>query len=205
MERGQAATEITFTGSPRQTSRGGLAANPAGRRWSWRWVRRAPQVVICALVATLLAALLAVTLPSFAGFHSVTIYGGSMGSALPAGSVAVTRPVDAADLRVGDIIAIGHGLGGLPTLHRIVAMEVDGGRRVVTTRGDANKTNDPQSMTIAGPGDRVVFHVPLIGYVLAFTRTGLGMLLLVSPGAFWLCRRLIAGARARQARGAVSP
>jgi signal peptidase len=168
-----------------------------------RWIRRGAQIIANALVAVLLAAILVVTLPTFAGFHSATVYGGSMGTALPAGSVAVTRPVDATRLRVGDVIATGHGSSGLPTLHRIVAMEERDSRRVVTTRGDANDSNDPQSLTIEGPGDRVVFYVPLLGYLLAFTRTGIGMLLLMSPGAFWVCRQVIRVTRARRATAPV--
>ncbi len=135
------------------------------------------------------AALLAVTAPALAGMHAVTVYGGSMGDALPVGSVAVTRPVDAGDLRVGNVIAIGAKAGTMPTLHRIVSIDEAGTGRLLTTRGDANETNDPQ-IAVQARGDRVVYHVPLVGYALAFSRTPLGILLLVSPGVVWLIWRL---------------
>ncbi len=136
--------------------------------------------------------LLAATLPSFAGFHTVTVYGGSMGKALPAGSVAVTRPVDASDLDVGDVIAMGGHEAGLPILHRIVAIEeVDGGR-LVTTRGDANQTDDRLPITVSGKGDRLVYHIPWIGYFLAFSRSALGLALLVGvPAIVWAISEVI--------------
>jgi signal peptidase len=138
------------------------------------------------------AILLAATLPSFAGFHTVTVYGGSMGKAMPAGSVAVTRPVDAADLEVGDVIAIGGHEGGLPILHRIVAIEEVQGGRLVTTRGDANQTNDRLPITVSGKGDRLVYHIPWIGYFLAFSRSQLGLALLVGvPAAAWALQELL--------------
>lgn len=148
--------------------------------------------VVYAFAFFAVGVLLAATLPSFAGFHTATVYGGSMGDALPAGSVAVTRPVDAADLEVGDVIAMGGHEAGLPLLHRIVAIEeVDGGR-LVTTRGDANQTNDPMPITVSGKGDRVAYHIPWIGYFLAFSRSALGLAVLVGiPATVWAVRELI--------------
>jgi len=163
----------------------------------WRWTCPRP-LRVTLVVATYAVAFLAVsvllvaTLPSFADFHTVTVYGGSMGDALPTGSVAVTRPVDASDLEPGDIVALGGHQGGLPTLHRIVAIEeVDGGR-LITTRGDANPTNDPLPITVSGRGDRLVYHIPWIGYFLAFSRSALGLGLLVGvPAAIWTLCELI--------------
>jgi signal peptidase len=198
MERWRVAPEITQGGRQGgECSKG----HDAGRGLARVAVllRRGVVVATYAFVAAIVAALLAVTLPAFVGFHSVIVYGGSMGAALPTGSVAVTRPVDASDLAVGDIIAIGHGSGGLPTLHRIVAVEdAGGGRQVVTTRGDANRTNDPQSITTRGSGDRVVFHVPLVGYLVAFTRTGVGVSILMLPVVARVFRGVFTAARVRR-------
>ncbi len=147
--------------------------------------------VVYAFAFFAVAILLAATLPSFAGFHTVTVYGGSMGDALPAGSVAVTRPVDAADLEIGDVIAMGGHEAGLPILHRIVAIEEVEGGRLVTTRGDANETNDRLPITVSGRGDRLVYHIPWIGYFLAFSRSQLGLALLVGvPATVWAAQEL---------------
>ena len=173
-------------------------------RWRWtspRPLRVAAVVVSYAVAFFAAAVLLAATLPPAIGFHTVTVYGGSMGDALPAGSVAVTRPVDASDLEVGDVIAMRSSSEGLPILHRIVAIEeVDEGR-LVTTRGDANETNDPQPMTVSGKGDRVAYHIPWLGYVLAFARSALGLTLLVGvPVSLWAISEGAALARAVKRR-----
>lgn len=158
--------------------------------WIARALCSATKLGVYALSSVVILALLAVTLPALFGLHAVTVYGGSMGKALPAGSVAVTRPVDAGALRAGDIIAIGKQTGAVPTLHRIVSIERTGSQSVLITRGDANATNDPGAIAVDGQGDRVVYHVPFIGYILAFTRTEAGMLLLMLPGFVWILREL---------------
>jgi signal peptidase len=171
-----------------------IAAIPSKLGWPrvphWLRVSAVAASYVVAFIAV--GVLLAATLPGFAGFHTVTVYGGSMGKALPAGSVAITRPVDATQLAVGDVIAMGGHERGLPILHRIVAIEdVDGGR-LVTTRGDANETNDRLPITVSGKGDRLVYHIPWIGYFLAFSRSALGLALLVGiPASIWVVRELL--------------
>ncbi len=147
------------------------------------------------------AILLAATLPAFAGFHTVIVYGGSMGDALPAGSVAITKPVDATALETGDIIAVGGHAGGLPILHRIVGIEEASDGRVLTTRGDKNEANDRLPISVAGQGDRLVYHIPWIGYILAFSRSALGFSLLVGIPLFvWVVREIanVTGAISRR-------
>ena len=158
-----------------------------------RYLRLGVTVAGYAIAMLAVGILLAVTVPAFAGFHTVTVYGGSMGDSLPAGSVAITRPVPSSALAVGDIIAIGRNEGAPPTLHRIVAIDDTDDGRVITTRGDANETNDPLPLKVSGKGDRVVYHVPWIGYVFAFSRTQLGIALLLGiPAAWWFAKQLVA-------------
>lgn len=186
-----------------------IALRPAGSPASpWRWTCPRPLRLTLvgagyALAFAAVGVLLAATLPGFAGFHTVTVYGGSMGDALPAGSVAVTRSVDASELAVGDVIAMGGHQGGLPILHRIVSIEEASGGRIVTTRGDANQTDDPAPITVSGKGDRVAYHVPWLGYFLAFSRSALGLALLIGvPAAVWSLRELanVTGAINRRRR-----
>lgn len=185
----------------------------SGLRWRSRLsipfalkLRLAGSAAVYAVLFAAVGVLLAATLPAFRGFHTVTVYGGSMGESLPAGSVAVTQPVDAQALRVGDVIAIGGRRDGLPVLHRIVAIDDTDGQRVVTTRGDANETNDPQPITVEGRGDRVVYHIPWIGYFLAFARTQLGLAMLVGlPGTAWVIVQILSAWRSRARRASPSP
>jgi signal peptidase I len=130
-------------------------------------------------------------LPGLVGYHTLTIVGGSMGSALPVGSIAVTRTVDFSDVQVGDIIAFRRAGAELPVVHRVVDIQYSDGVRVALTRGDANSSNDPDRLPLAeGRGDRVVYYVPWIGYALVFIRTPVGIAALAVLGAVtWLLRR----------------
>jgi signal peptidase len=144
----------------------------------------------CVVVGSVItSALLAITLPSFLGYHNLTVTGGSMGKALPTGSVAVTRTIDFRNVQVGDIIAFQRPGAGVPVVHRVVDIrEVDGVRAAVT-KGDANAQQDPETLTLEGRGDRVVYHVPWAGYALVFVRTPGGIVALTLLAvATWLVR-----------------
>ena len=59
--------------------------------------------------------MLLVTAPGFLGYHSISVMSGSMGDALPVGSVAVTRPILAEDVREGDVVAFTHSRPASPS------------------------------------------------------------------------------------------
>ena len=104
--------------------------------------------------------------PQLIGYSAFVVYGGSMEPGIPTGSVAVGKPVSAESLRVGDVIAFKSGGSTLPTLHRIVEIEGLGKARTITTKGDANGSNDPVKTTFSGSGSRIVYAVPWTGYIL---------------------------------------
>jgi signal peptidase len=121
-------------------------------------------VALLAIAALMLA-------PSLLGYERYVITGGSMGSAVPRGSIAYERVVPAARIRVGDTITYrppGAVAGRLVT-HRVVWIGRDPrGRRLLRTRGDANPARDPWTFWLSGRTQaRVAFHVPLAGYALA--------------------------------------
>ncbi len=135
-----------------------------------------------ACLGLLLLLVIALAIPALFtlfGFRAYVIYGGSMGSALPAGSVGITETVDSKTLKEGDIVAIRKAGRALPVLHRITDMESVGGTTVYTTKGDSNSSPDPAPVTLEGSGDRVVFAIPYLGYLVHFARGALGRLLLI--------------------------
>ena len=105
--------------------------------------------------------------PAIAGYERYVVTGGSMGDAVPRGSIAYERSVPAARLRVGDVITYVHH--GARITHRIawIGRGADGRRRF-QTRGDANAQRDPWRFTLDRRTQPVVrFHVPLAGYAIA--------------------------------------
>lgn len=141
------------------------------RAGALRSARTALKMILWGTIAVLVCLLGAALLPAYAGYHQATIYGGSMGDALPLGSVAVTRTIGAQDVRVGDVIAVGSGGAGPAVLHRVISLEESDAGPVAVTRGDANSAADPASHILSGRGDRVVYHIPRLGYVIHHSRT----------------------------------
>lgn len=166
--------------------RGARSGLPSVTLFALRFFLRATGVIVGSVVT---CALLAITLPAFAGYHNLTVTGGSMGGALPAGSVAVTRTINFRDVQIGDIIAFQRASARIPVVHRVVDIrEVDGVRAAIT-QGDANAQKDPEPLVLEGRGDRVVYHVPLAGYALVFVRSPGGIIVLTLLAvATWLVR-----------------
>jgi signal peptidase len=122
-----------------------------------------------ALATTALLALLALAalmlLPPLFGYERYVIEGGSMGGALPRGSIAFEEVVPTSELRPGDVITYRPPRASRPVTHRIVAAEGNG---AFHTRGDANPAPDPWAFTLPDRRQaRLAFHVPLAGYAIA--------------------------------------
>lgn len=147
--------------------------------------------------ACLLIALLAATLPAFIGWHAITVTGGSMGSALPAGSIAVTRPIAGSAVNEGDVVVFARR-GSTPVLHRIVELgTAEGGGRIAYTRGDANETRDPQPIALGGNGEVVVYHIPWLGYVIALVQLQAARAFVAFAAVAWCARGAVRHIRTR--------
>lgn len=116
------------------------------------------------------ACLLLAVLGQFAGFGVILFRTGSMAPAIPAGSAAFVRQVDAATLRVGDVVTVDRD-GTLPVTHRVVAVGTPADAatpavRELTLQGDANDTPDPTAYRVEHVR-RVLFSVPGIAPAVA--------------------------------------
>ncbi|TSI15566.1 signal peptidase I [Brevibacterium aurantiacum] len=117
--------------------------------------------------AGVLFAVLAV-LTMLLGFRVMLFATGSMEPTIPTGSAALVAPVDAAQVRVGDVVTVDRGEGNLPVTHRVVAVESADGpnERLLTLRGDANDENDPSPYEVDEVG-RVIVSVPGVASTIA--------------------------------------
>lgn len=111
---------------------------------------------------------------------------GSMAPTMPQGAAAVSAPVAAAELRIGDVITVPRTTDGLPVTHRIVSIDpVAGspGERSVVLKGDDNATPDRLPYLVSET-DRVVFAVPGAGAALVALQTpaALGIITVVLAG-----------------------
>ena len=126
-------------------------------------------------IALLVALLLVLTfLPTLFGLESAIVVSGSMGKAMPIGSVALSREVDARSISTGDIISFRRRGSATTTTHRVVAVKTAAGQMIFTTKGDANATNDPELVVVDSRVHRVEHVIPKAGYVVRYARTPYG-------------------------------
>ena len=147
-----------------------------------RVVSRRLRLLSYAVLAILLAIAVLVataTLPVLFGYHTYVVNGGSMEPSLKNGSVAVAQKTSPFALEVGDIIARRESPDGPAVLHRIARIIDDDTGRLLYTQGDANQTADPEPVMLLGTGDKVIYSVPYVGYILNFGRSTPGLILLL--------------------------
>jgi len=153
-----------------------LKAGPlrrAARFAGWTYLGAALAIIVLLIVPAILALF---------GFRAYVIYGGSMGAALPNGSIGITRQIDAESIDIGDVVALKKSSHSLPVLHRVIAIDTSSGTAKFVTQGDANKEPDAEPVALQGPGDKVIFGIPWLGYLVHFARSGSGRaLLLIIP------------------------
>jgi len=111
--------------------------------------------------------------------HGFVILSGSMEPALSPGDVVIVS--DAASVEVGDIITFSSG-GSIPITHRVVGVQ-DG---QYITKGDANGNPDTAPVAPGSVLGRVIYTIPLIGYVILWANTPTGQVVLVVLPLFLL-------------------
>ena len=113
------------------------------------------------------------------GVGAAVIVSGSMEPELSVGDLIIVRERDSYE--IGDVIV--YQDGRMSVTHRIVAMNEES----VTTKGDANNTNDDPIVPAQIKGE-VVAAIPLVGYVIDAIKTPLGTLCILALAVLLLER-----------------
>lgn len=92
---------------------------------------------------------------------------GSMGEALPVGSVAITAQVPTQSLTADDVVRLPlPEQPGNEYVHRITETRPSSQGVVVLTKGDSNLNADPWRVVIVSPHTPLVIaHIPAVGYL----------------------------------------
>ena len=136
---------------------------------------------LAVIILLMAAAAFTFVAPRF-GWSVDTVFSGSMEPQLKVGAVAVTRPVAAEEIQVGDIITFYPPTSEQLTSHRVTAVG-DGSALNFQTKGDANEDADPFMVPAENVVGKVCLHLPYFGYAAQFIKTPLGLLLtLCLPG-----------------------
>ncbi|MEA2445338.1 MAG: signal peptidase [Thermoleophilales bacterium] len=107
------------------------------------------------------------------GYAPVVVYSGSMEPRIAVGSLAVTKPIPARNIKVGDVITfadpyVAHKL----VTHRVVRIVKRPNRALAyRTKGDANAVRDPWLVELPNDVGQFKFAVPFVGYGLVYART----------------------------------
>lgn len=143
----------------------------AGRILSWLFVAALTVVVL---------GLLAVTVgPRLLPYQALVVRSGSMSPTIPTGSIVFYRSVQAADVKVGDVIVFDKPGANEKVTHRVYQLAKDSTGPYAVTKGDANGAPDDWHVPLVGKGWVAAFHVPVVGYVLYDLQSTLARLLLL--------------------------
>jgi len=115
--------------------------------------------------------------PLAGNYQIYVVQSGSMAPAIKIGAVVVVKP--AATYQVGDIITFSGNNIGIPTTHRIVAVNNSGSRTNYTTKGDANDNQDPNPVAAGRVLGKVLINIPYVGYAVAAAKQPLGFLIII--------------------------
>lgn len=149
----------------------------------------ASYVVICVL-GVIIVCLLYFMFTNFKSSGTPTIFNhqiyivrsNSMSPTFETGSALIVKLVDKESIRENDIITYHGSNASVVVTHRVVEVLKEDGLRFVT-KGDANNVNDPVPVPANNVIGKVVFSIPLAGYVMAFIRSRQGLLLfIIIPG-----------------------
>jgi signal peptidase I len=108
-------------------------------------VRRAATVASRTTVVVAVGFLVLVAVgPRTGRYQVLPVLSDSMAPGMPAGALAVSVPVPAGEVHVGDVVTLRAPVGAHEVVtHRVIEVVEGGAHPVVRTRGDANEAADP--------------------------------------------------------------
>lgn len=132
---------------------------------------------ICGFLRTIILLCLIVLVglmygPKLLGYDSLVVLSGSMEPGIHVGSVVLVKPATYDDVKIGDIVTYSIAENTNVT-HRVI--EIDTERELLTTKGDANETQDLAPVAAAQIVGKVEATIPYIGYISVYIKTGLGI------------------------------
>ncbi|WP_232306684.1 signal peptidase I [Thermobifida cellulosilytica] len=156
-----------------------MAEEPGSRRRGRSVVLRLLSALFQTAVAVLVLVALVIVvsvalLPRITGAQALIVLSGSMEPTLPVGSVVIARPVDPAEIEVGDVITFTHATpaqteiadpAAVPLVtHRVIDVETTDDGLLFHTQGDANTVPDDPPVPASAVRGRLWYHIPYFGY-----------------------------------------
>jgi signal peptidase len=137
-------------------------------------------IVLIAITAVALGVVAITVGPRLLPYQALVVRSGSMAPTIPTGSIVFYRKVNAAKVKVGDVIVFSRpGQPNEKVTHRVFSINTGTTGKYFTTKGDANGVPDDWQIPVVGTGWVSFFHLPYIGYALVDLQSTLGRLLLL--------------------------
>lgn len=144
-----------------------------------------------AIVTVVAVLFIGINLVSGAKGYAVT--SNSMADTLERGDIVFVRNISFDELKPGDVVTVKSTGGKYHFTHRVV--EIDKEKRTITTRGDANNSDDPMPSEEERIVGKMWYKVPLLGYLsiffLNFSRTA-GLIALASVAVALVAINIVA-------------
>lgn len=125
-------------------------------------------------------------IPTFRGYKALSVISGSMEPTIHTGDVIIIRPVARAEeIAEGDVLTYrSKEKADMLITHRVVGIvSLNGTPKAFVTKGDANESQDLDTVSFTQVIGRYEFRLPYFGYISSFIRKPLGiMLAVVLPG-----------------------
>lgn len=159
-------------------------------------------LLMLAVVATVAVAVLVAVVH----IQFMRVVSPSMEPAIGVGDVVLLRDQPAAQVQVGQVVVLPvPDEGGVMYVHRLISVRDVEGKKVVTTKGDANPAPDPWELQIDSASvPLVVGQIPLPGALVSVGGVGMTqflvallLALLAAPMAMTIMRRTRVGSRLR--------
>ncbi|MCJ7740931.1 signal peptidase I, partial [Candidatus Microgenomates bacterium] len=136
---------------------------------------------IFAVIITAFFVVASPILPTKNFISTYIVTSGSMEPKVLAGSVALVRPAEGKDLKIGDVIAFTSPQDANQTILHRISQLADG---AIRTKGDNNNTADSWTIYPSSVKGRMIFTVPYIGQTAALMRTPVGFGLMMGLPVF---------------------
>ena len=130
------------------------------------------------IVIAFIITILPLTVPKVFGYQIYGILSNSMEPEIMTGSVVYVQDVDAGDIQVGDVITYKmDAKSNVVATHRVEAINNE--KSTFTTKGDNNTSVDAQPVSFDRLLGKVVFSLPLLGYISLEIQSSSGLAMII--------------------------
>lgn len=125
----------------------------------------------------------------FSGYRSFLVQSGSMEPAIMTGDIILIH--SQGNYVKNDVVTF-HGTDGRIVTHRIIEILQKDRKSFFSTKGDANRSEDEDSITQDKIIGKVSLVVPKLGYLVAFSKSLPGLIILaIIPAALFILDELL--------------